>query len=321
MPHWLAGMFLESPWVDGELPSLVAESGGEVVGFVGCHARRFRFDDRLLRAVCTSHLTVAPSSRGGAAGVLLLRRALTAGQDFSFSDTANDEVVRIWQALGGQLDHGRSCDWMAVLRPARWIGALGRDTLGRRLRPEQIPVGALPFRAARRRASRWAIPDPQPGVGSEEADAAAIVANLGRLAQGFRLRPAYDEAFLRHTFAQMELQFGSLVRRLVRRGERPLGWYLYAPGDRGVSRILHVDVADREADAVLGDLIGHAAAQGSAVVYGRHEPHLTRYLQEQRPILGFARRPVIHCHDPELLATVASERSLVTLLDGEWFEP
>src|SRR5919204_730266 len=81
----LSGALLESPWRDEELPSLVATEDGEVTGFIAAQVRRFRLEDRPLRAVCCSHLTVAAGRRGGAAGALLLRRPLNAGQDFTLS--------------------------------------------------------------------------------------------------------------------------------------------------------------------------------------------------------------------------------------------
>jgi GNAT superfamily N-acetyltransferase len=319
----LAAALIDHPWVDERLPSLVAmDEDGKLIGFIAAHVRRLRFEDRELRAVCCSHLTVAPGRRGGAAGALLLRRLLTSGQDLTFSDTANAEVSRMWQTFGGHLDHARACDWMVVLRPIRWLRVLATDVVLRRdLGRGQIPVGAFPFQAVRRRSGRWAFPEPDPDVIGEDVDAANIVERLPEITRGFRLRVDYGEEFLDHLFGQVESQFGRLTKRLVRRGDRPLGWYAYVPNRRGVSRVMHLltPTLDIDADAVLGDLVAHARAEGSTVLAGRHEPHLTETLQRRLPVLGFAQRPVIHCHDPEILATLATGSSLLTRLDGEWF--
>jgi hypothetical protein len=88
----------------------------------------------------------------------------------------------------------------------------------------------------------------------------------------------------------------------------------------GVSRVLHFLAAVRNADAVLNDLL-HASEGGSAAISGRQEPNLTQALYQRTPIFGFARRPVIHCHDPNILAALATGKSLLTQLDGEWFVP
>jgi hypothetical protein len=315
---------LDDPWREEELPSLVSTGDdGAVIGFIAGQVRRFRFDDRELRGVCCSDLTVAADQRGGAAGALLLRRLLTAGQDITFSDTANPGVARMWQTFGGYLDHARACDWMVVLRPARWFGGLASGAIRRKdLGRGQIPVPALPFQAMRRRSGRWALPERDPEAIGEDVDAATIVEQLPEMSRGFRLRVDYDVDFLDHLFGQVESRFGRLERRIVRRDGRPIGWYAYLPDPRGVSRVMHLLAGgpDRDADAVLADLVAHAGEQGSAVIAGRHEPHITQVLHRGlNPVFGFAQRPVVHCHDPELLAILATSDSVLTRLDGEWF--
>jgi hypothetical protein len=318
MARSITGTMIDSPWADEELPSLVATEDDEVIGFVGSQARRFRFGDRVLRGVCISHLTVASGRRGGAAGALLLRRMLNSGQDFTFSDTANYEVARIWKVLGGELDHGRACDWMMVLHPGSLLRAVGRRLVLRRT-DVNLPVGILPLGAFRRHQAPGAGAEPGAEISGEDTDAAAIVEQMPGMARGFQLRGDYDEAFLAHVFAEMEAHFGSVVKRLVRRGDRPAGWYAYVPARRGVSRVLHLMATDTDGDAVLGDLVDNARDRESAVISGRLEPHLTGILEPLGPALVFAQRPVIHCHDPEIRATLASSKSLLTQLDGEWF--
>jgi hypothetical protein len=320
IPGFLVQTLIDDPWSDEGLPPLVATGdGGEILGFVGSQVRRFRFGDRDLRGVCPSHLVVVQDGRAGAAGALLLRRLLSAGQDFTFSDTASDEVVRIWRTFGGHLDAARSCDWMIVLRPVRWLGGVTGAVVRRRsLGRERVPVGALPFQAAGRRIVRRAFPDLDAEVSGEDAASAAIVEHLPELTGGVKLRPAYDEPFLDHLFAQIESQLGRPVRRLVRRGERPIGWYAYTV-EGGVARVLQISAAEREVDSVLGELLLHAREQRTAVVSGRLEPHLLTPLRRRLAVLGFARQPVIHTRDPELLAALGSDDSLLSRLDSEWF--
>ena len=318
----LQSRLIDDPWRDEELSSLVAAEDGEIVGFIAAHVRRFRLEDRVLRGVCCSDLTVAPGSRRSAAGALLLRRLLTMGQDITFSDTANPAVARMWHTFGGHVDQARSCDWMVVFKPLRWARFLATDVMLRRdLGRGQVPVGALPFQALRQHGGRWAFPEPQSDVDGDDVDSATIAAGLGEMNRGVKLWVDYDAQFLDHLFKLAESRFGSVTRRLVRRGDRAIGWYAYVPTRRGVNRILHLRVTDREedADAVLADLIAQNRAEGTAVLVGRHEPHLTRALQPRYPVLGFSQRPVVHCHDPEILATLGTSSSVLTRLDGEWF--
>ena len=95
----LVGLMLDHPWADEELPSLVAEEGGEIVGFVGVQARRMRMDGRSIRGVCCTHAVVAPDRRGGAVGALLLSRVLKGPQDVTWADSATDTVARCLRHL------------------------------------------------------------------------------------------------------------------------------------------------------------------------------------------------------------------------------
>jgi hypothetical protein len=323
IPRSLAGTFLDAPWTDEDLPSLVAmDEGGAIIGFIGCQVRRFRLDERTLRGVCISHLTVDPSHRAGAAGALLLRHVFSGGQDIIYSDTANEEVVRMWNAFGGYLDGVRACEWMVVLRPTRWLRTLAASKLPRRQREgDPVPVSALPHSAIKPWSGKSGLAEPEPGTSGEDVDAAAIVEHLPQLTAGIRLRVDYDEPFLNHLFGEIEAQCGRLVRRLVRRDDRVLGWYAYLPRPGGVSRVLEVFTTSRDGAAVVGEMLTHAHDQGSAVITGRLEPHLIRPLRPQVPVLGLARQPVIHSKDPEIRATLATGSALLTRLDAEWFVP
>src|SRR5512133_238608 len=310
VPSFLHATLIDDPWSDPELPSLVSvDEKGEPIGFIGAQSRRFSFGDRSLRAVCASHLAVAPEKRGGAVGALLLRRLLTAGQDFTYSDTANDEMARMCVTFGGQLDQTRTCDWMIVLRPLRWLGSLSGAVLRRREVGPEVPVGALPFKALMPGGRRRSFPLPQPDVRGERAAAAQIAEKLPEIAAGIELRTDYDAGFLEHLFAQMQPLFGAVEHRLVRRGDRAIGWYAYVSQAGAAIRLLHLLAHAREGEPVLAELVSHARERGAAVIGGRMEPHLVATLQPWMPVLGFSRRPWVHAHDPKIPATLFSSRS------------
>lgn len=317
----LAAMTLEHPWHDEDLPSLVALDGsGTAIGFIGAQARRMRMLDRPIRGVCCTQLVVAPDSRAGAVGVQLLRRLLSGPQDVTWSDSATDVVVRIWQAFGGYADHARASDFMLVLRPLRWIGgvlgaAAGRQSVGRQM----VPVGAFPFQAASSRITGFDDAPLPAEVTGEPAGAGDIVELLPQVSQGVNAYVDWDVAELGYVMDQVERIEGCLVRRIVRRAGRPVGWYAYLSRPGGVSRVLHLAAARRTADDVLAELIAHATSSGSAVLTGRAEPHLEAPLRRRYAALGFARQPIVRAPDPELAACLATSASLLTRLDGEVF--
>jgi hypothetical protein len=316
-PAFLGATVLAHPWADPELSSLVAVGeSGALIGFIGAQARRIRFDGAELRGVCCSHLVVDPEHRGGAAGALLLGRLLSGPQAITWSDSANQTVARMWRTFGGQLDHARACDWMLVLRPLGWIGSwLDSAAHRRRIDREVIPVGAFPFHTVARRDAQAL----EPGVTGEDVGSDQILEHLPALVSRTRLRVDYDEAHLEHLFALIRSRAGELVCRLVRRADRPIGWYAYLPRRSTASRVLHVCAPERQIDAVLGELVDHARNRDSRVLAGRLEPHLDGALRRRLAAVGLAREPVLHAKDPELRAVLSTGSALLTQLDSEWF--
>lgn len=322
IPEFLASTLIDDPWSDEELPSLVGiGNGDDLTGFVASQVRRFQLGERRLRGICVSHVVVAEDQRAGPTGALLMRRLFKGSQDFTYSDSASVEMVRMWRALGGHMDYPRACDWMIVLRPIRWLSAVSATALHRRrtVGRGEVPVGALPFQAAGPRFVRRAFPPLPPGVTGEDAGTETIVELLPELTKGVKLRADYDVEFLGHLSGLVESLFGELIRRVVRRDGRPVGWYAMAPSSGGVTRVLHVAFRGSDGDAVVGELVQHARESGRTVITGRLEPHLLVPLRHRFAVLGFARQPVIHAPDPEIRATLGTSGALLTQLDSEWF--
>ncbi len=323
---FLAETLLDHPWADPELPSWVAvDEREELIGFIGSQTRPMRLDERPLRAVCASHLVVSDDQRAGVQGALLLRRLLSGPQDVTFTDSATDRVLRMWERFGGHQDHARCYDFMVVLRPVRWLGAIvGAGARRRVVASGLVPVGALPIHAAGPRLLRLAsselpLPDSHPDVDGEPAEAAAIVEHLPAIARDLRLRVDYDQGYLEHLLALIARSDGPPICRIVRRGDTPIGCYVYVARAGGLARLLYLAAPTAEADAVLGELVEHARSAGAAVLAGRAEPHLHEPLRRRLAVFGAAGRAMIHAREPEIDAMLATGSSLLTHLDGEWF--
>lgn len=312
---------LNHPWADPDYPSLVAVGGDKaILGFIGVQARRMTINGREARGVCCSHLAVSADPSAGPTGALLLSKLLRGNQALTWSDSANDPVVRMWLAFGGHLDHTRACDWMLVLRPARWMRSIAGLAIRRRpIDRATVPVGAFPahgiggLRGARRRAHR------DPRVSGETADAAAVIECLPELTQKWAIAVDHDKEHLEHQLALIGRRSGQVICRLVLRDEQPIGWYAYVQKARGIAAVLHVGATSKNSDAVLSEMIEYATASGASLLTGRLEPHLDESLSKRMPAIGFARRPVIHARDPELRAALATSNGLLTRLDSEWF--
>jgi hypothetical protein len=315
---FLARTFLDDPWCDLATPSLVAQDAeGQVVGFIAVQPRRLRLDDRPLRGVCCSHLVVAPSSRAGAVGAMLLRQVLAGPQDLTWSINANELVVRIWRLVGGQADPARSYGWMLVLRPVRWLASVGLSLVRwRAVGDELAPAGALPLPGSTAgRAERSQETD----LVSEQADAAGIVDHARALAGRGQIVPDFDLAHLQHLFDTIRRAGTPLALRLVRRGDRPIGWYAYVEVASRLARLIHLQAARNEVGGVLGDAVAHARGSGQMAIGGRLEPGLEWPLERQGATLGFALSSVLHARDPDIRATLTGGSALLTQLTGEWW--
>jgi hypothetical protein len=263
---------------------------------------------------------VADDPRVGPAGALLLRRLLSGGQDLTWTDTATDVVAQMWRTFGGQTDHTRSCDWMLILRPLRWAREIFRARVRRQGWVRRlVPARAVPLHAAGPRLAPSLFPSLPTDIRGEDTTAAGIADSFDHLTRDLRLCVDYDERALRQLFALIETSVGPPIRRLVRRGDDPIGWYAYLCQPGGASRALHVCGRTAEMEAVFGELVQHARARGSAVLTGRVEPHLRAPLSRRSAVLGYARSPQIHSRELEVRASLATDSSLLTDLDGEWF--
>ena len=317
--EYLARILIEAPWADPEIPSLVAvDDDDRVIGSISSEVRRMRHGSEEIHGVCCAHLVVAPESRSGATGALLLGALLKSGQDVTWSETASDDVVRIWQIYGGHADAARACDWLMVLRPAAFIRSVGTAAARRSLTRETLPVGAFPFHAIARGQMKSRVLDPGPGVTAEDADAGTIAAELPAVTRGLKVFVAHDEPYLASVFSNIERERGELVTRIVRRNGRAIGWYAYLPSSDRPSQALHICAARGEIGAVFDDLVRSAQARGAAALTGRLEPNLIVVLRQRLAIFGVARQPVIHAKDPALRAELGVSTALITRLDGEW---
>jgi hypothetical protein len=326
-PPGLAGYFedtfLDYPWADPEIPSLVYVDDGRITGFLGANVRRFTYDGEPVRLAISGQLVTDPEVRSRAAGAFLLRRFLDGPQDLTITDTASDQARRIWEGLGGETLHLGSIGWARVFSPLRSVWDFKTRSGGGRMTPVVKPVlsaadavGSLVARKALRVSAA-------PGS-TEPLTAELMGEHLAAVAKPYRLRPSYDDAegtaWLLREIARVAPR-GELVARLVRNAEgRAQGWFVYYHRPGGIAQALAVAGAGNDVGDVLDALLADAREHGAVAVQGRVEPHLLDRLPERRALFhksGYL--PLIHSPRPELLHAIHSGRALLTRLAGEWW--
>jgi hypothetical protein len=306
--------FLEHPWVDPEIPSLVFESEpGRVAGFLGSHVRRFRFDRRAIRLACSGQLVTAPEVRHEAAGAFLLRAYLAGAQDLTITDGANEPARHLWERLGGETLHLPSIDWIRIFGPT----AVGFEYATRNRAPRAARAFApvLGTRLWRRRRSR-------PPGNVEELTPEGLVEHNEDLGSAFRLHPDYDVEFAEWLFRELAAvrSRGELLRSLVRADDgRVCGWYVAFVRKGAVCDAIQVAATERVVDVVLDHLFREAAQRGASAVRGRLERRLLPALSVRTRFLRYTGGALAHSRSPEIMRVVRSSNALLTRMDGEWW--
>jgi len=317
---------VDSPWADGEIPSLVAVDGDSVVGFLGSYVRHMELEGRRIRLACSAHLLTAPEVRNQALGALLQRAYLAGPQDITMTDGATREVQVMWERFGGSTAHLQGLLWIEPLRPASL--AVHRLVHNVALETALSPLAAAmdaPLRPMLRdrRAASFDV---------HEADAVSFAAAVGELAQAFPLHPAYDVGYLDWLFGQLRrlaaeppvfpdrIRRGPLDVGVVTVNGRTAGAYVCQIRRRGVCRVLAAVCDEPMAPVLLAAIRSRAEEGRAAAIFGRVEPHLLAALWERRTFLRYgAGRMLALSADKELERAPALGRALLTRLDGEWW--
>ena len=119
--HYFKRLFFQNPWLDEDLPSLVAEDGkGSIVGFFGTVPRLMSYKGKAIRVAFASNFVVDPDSRFLLVGAQLLRRFISGPQDLSMGDSGNDISREMFVSLGGTTVPLYSLHWSRILKPSQY---------------------------------------------------------------------------------------------------------------------------------------------------------------------------------------------------------
>ncbi|MBA3375312.1 MAG: hypothetical protein H0U00_05795 [Actinobacteria bacterium] len=329
---FLEETLFDHPWADPEIPSLVYEDKGEIVGTIGASTRRMRFEGRPLRVVVSAYLWSHPRVRERGIGARLLRTLFAGPQELTITDGATDTVRRMWETLGGRTVHLNCFSFVRVFRPWR-LGA--ERVLARRLSRFGSLVGpaSTPFDVITTRIARPRLAPITPEGEIEPLTPTAMVEHLTSVTASTRLHADYDSPYLEWLFARLDeidrhrlpwldgSECGAVWAELVRNKGRVLGWYVcqFRPGS--LCRVLQIAAADRRAPEVVQHLYSRAWKRGASAVVGRLEPRLVAPLARERGFVRYAQsgRMLVHAKDADVVGAVLSGDALLTRLDGEWW--
>jgi hypothetical protein len=317
----LRDVFLDNPWRDPDLPSLVYEdAGGRVIGFLGVVPRPMSLGGVRIRAATTTRLMVEPDRRGVAA-LALLRSFLRGPQDLSLADQASDDSRALWERLGGTTAVLYSVDWFRPIAPARaalsYLGYMTRShtleviarSLGRMIDAAFASVPRNPFR-----------PRPSPLAGDELSEC-DLLHRLSESTDAYTLGPRYTPSTLAWLFSMHERRLHGLRKVLVRDGATPIGWYVYGLNRRSFAQVVRLGTTRGRLGDVLEHLVDDARRHGAVGLLGRLEPRLLGEMRD--PLCIFRRAPwvLVHSRSSAVLDAIARGDAILSRMEGEWWIP
>lgn len=319
----LGKLFVDSPVRSAEIPSLVGEVDGRVVGFQGVQLRPFELEGSSGRLAVLGPVFVVPELRSRAAGALLIRAAMRGPQDLTVSDGAPEASRALWEQLGGMLAVPQTLEWNVVLRPA--LLAVRSVARGRKGPGQVLGSGVAPLALAADAiiAPRWNRHIIRPAAPVPEAVplAPARFAELSALIDpGVRLRMVHPPDLADWIFDQLRSYScrGEVVARELRDGRGPIGHYIAYASPDGIFRLMHSCSSPRNLPSVFAALVDEASRRRMLAVRGRLEGRLASVLAPYRVRFSFGNRVLVHARERSLRDAVLSLDNSISRIDGEW---
>ena len=313
-------IFLKHPWLTSDIRSRVAiDAAGELQGFVGVFPMRLVHRGKQLRGAMLGGLMVDRPDDNPLVGARLLRSAVQGGQDISLSESANPVSHKMWEVMGGTTLASYSLNWVRVLRPAALPFSFVAPTPGIAgiCAKAVAPIDAVLNTFRKNPLAPVSLPEPTAddvAVGADEFAAA-----WPALIERYALRPQWDEPMLRWQLGQAAVKerFGELQHRLLRKGSRTIGGYLYYGRPGGVGFVLQMVALPKNEFAVVSSALSRAASDGCTAVRGRAQPEFLDALMRHHALMFHRSSMVAHTKDQDLLQTLRLGDALVTGLAAE----
>jgi hypothetical protein len=319
LADYMNEVFVRHPWLSEDIRSRVAvDAAGRLQGFVGVIPQRLLHQGKPLRGAVLGALMVEKPDDNPLVGARLLRSAMQGGQDVSLSESANPVSQKMWELIGGTTLAPYSLNWVRLLRPAALpFSLLGRTSVARACAIIASPIDAVLNKIPKNPFAPVSLPAPT--LDDVEAGVDDFIAAMPALIARYALRPDWDEPTLRWQLghAAVKERFGALQCRLLRKGKKTVGSYLYYGRPGGVGFILQTLALPGHDFAVASCMLSHAASDGCAAVRGRAQPEFLDALMRHHALMFHRSSMVVHTKDKDLSSTLRLGDALATGLAAE----
>ncbi len=311
--------FLDCPLVDPEIPSLVYEDDGRIVGFLGLYVRQMLLDGQPIRMACSGHFVTDEQSRAKAVGAFLIRKFFQGPQDLTMTDGATPAVRRLWERLGGQTALLQCMQWTKVFSPARFLCRQLADCsiASTILWPFAWSMDQL-VRPLLRRTS-----NATDSLRCQDLTPEDMTTAWNEIGTRCRLLPVYDRGYVDWLMTEMRRvkSRGPLFARVLRdETNKFVGWYIYYLPADGIAQVVQIVATDDYRQAVMDHLMQHAQRQGALALTGRLEADLVETIANQRCWIRYDEPlSLIHSNNADIVAAINAGQAKLTRLDGEWW--
>lgn len=311
---------MNSPWKNGDIGSLVCETGSRITGFLGVDPRRMRYREETVDVAVSFSFMVHPDHRSGMVALNLMKTFLSGPQDLSLADSASDLSRRIWERLGGKTLPMRSMYWKHIVRPAGFAAQYLRR---KKIIGPLVSLARPLVRAADtafdyfRDAQAATLPK---GVHIRELPPDLLAACIRDRSADKKLAPAYTSGELKWLLdlAGGVSEFGRLRREAVTdRRENILGWMIYYSNPGGVNEVLQLKAIPGREHLVVSALFGRARQQGAVEVSGRLDPELTVALAGFRCFYLPRMWMLVHSRHEGIRDALAADDLFLSRLEGD----
>ena len=320
---YIEQLYLESPWRDESISSLVFKRDGRVSGFISALSFPLTLQGTRIRAAIGGNFMIDPALANPLAGPRLLKMFLAGPQDVSYTDTANANARKMWEGLGSVSIQPYALQWLRVIRPSEF--ALIMSSQKKAIAGLAILAKPLSYLIDHTLA---AIPKSpfyreRTHLNAKEMTTLELLEALRTFTARYALAPEYTESSLAWVIkhAEEKLEYGPLRKIALYTADHILqGWCLYYPNAGNVGRVLQLGATQRTARAVLSHLFSDAREQGSLALLGRMEPEYVQQLASQNCV--FVHRGsslMVHSKNTDIVNSLHRGDAFFTRLEGDWW--
>lgn len=316
-------IYLNNPWRDEAINSLVYERDGNIDGFLGAIPFPMILNGKSIRAVIGGNYMINPEHPNPLAGVKILKTLFSGPQDVTYSDTATETARKIWEGLGSKTVQLYSMQWLRVLRPSQFALVMGTRNsilapLSQILKPALLAADTFFSVVPKSPFKMKASP-----LHGKELTVRDLLTAIQKFSSRFALKPDYNETTLTWLIneAKEKQEYGPLKSVALFNAQNVLqGWYLYYPNAGKMGHVLQLFAQRQSIDAVLTHLFTDAKNEGSLALSGQAEPKFIQEFSAHGCIFNHRNfSTVVHTGNNDFLNALNSGNAFFTRLEGEWW--